>query len=189
MTDNDIKKALELCATLDSGNCKKCPCREICNENDGTLTKLILDLINRQKAEIEKLDKARKKQAVFLEEERGQKYELINKLGKANAEIERLNKNYEELIYKTECLLCHATGNKFSKYTYTTQEMISFADDYIQDCCDEAIEETKASVKSEAIKEFIDELKNRVVNKYEYTDIRVFKEIDNLVKEMTEVQE
>lgn len=42
--------------------------------------------------------------------------------------------------------------------------------------------------KSEAIKEFIDELKNRVVNKYEYTDIRVFKEIDNLVKEMTEVE-
>ena len=41
-------------------------------------------------------------------------------------------------------------------------------------------------IKSEAIKEFIDELKNRVVNKYEYTDIRVFKEIDNLVKEMTE---
>ena len=39
--------------------------------------------------------------------------------------------------------------------------------------------------KSEAIKEFIDELKNRVVNKYEYTDIRVFKEIDDLVKEMT----
>ena len=42
------------------------------------------------------------------------------------------------------------------------------------------------TAKSEAIKEFIDELKNRVVNKYEYTDIRVFKEIDNLVKEMTE---
>ena len=57
MTDNDIKKALELCATIDSGNCKKCPCREICNENDGTLTKLTLDLINRQKAEIERLKK------------------------------------------------------------------------------------------------------------------------------------
>ena len=57
MTDNEIIKALELCATLDSRNCKKCPCREICKENDGTLTKLILDLINRQKAEIERLKK------------------------------------------------------------------------------------------------------------------------------------
>ena len=48
---------------------------------------------------------------------------------------------------------------------------------------------TADEIKSEAIKEFIDELKNRVINKYEYTDIRVFKEIDNLVKEMTEVNE
>lgn len=47
---------------------------------------------------------------------------------------------------------------------------------------------TADEIKSEAIKDFIDELKNRVVNKYEYTDIRVFNEIDNLVKEMTEVQ-
>lgn len=46
-----------------------------------------------------------------------------------------------------------------------------------------------AEYKTEAIKEFIDELKNRVVNKYEYTDIRVFNEIDNLVKEITEVSE
>ena len=57
MTDNEIIKALELCATLDSDNCKKCPCREICKENDGTLTKLTLDLINRQKAENERLEK------------------------------------------------------------------------------------------------------------------------------------
>ena len=113
--------------------------------------------------------------------------DALDVINRQKAEIERLNKNYEELIYKTECLLCHATGNKFSKYTYTIQEMISFVDDYIQDCCDEVIEETKATAKSEAIKEFIDELKNRVINKYEYTDIRVFKDIDNLVKEMTEV--
>ena len=115
MTDNDIKKALELCVTLDSDNCKKCPCREICNENDGTLTKSILDLINSQKAENDSL-----------------------KVDLAKCSIRLDN------LYKT-------------------------ADE----------------IKSEAIKEFIDELKNRVVNKYEYTDIRVFKEIDNLVKEMT----
>lgn len=37
-----------------------------------------------------------------------------------------------------------------------------------------------------AIKEFVSDLKNRVLRKFEYTDIRIFKEIDNLVKEMTE---
>lgn len=44
-------------------------------------------------------------------------------------------------------------------------------------------------IKSEAIKEFVHRLKDRVVQKYEYTDIRIFEEIDNLVKEMTEVSE
>ena len=114
------------------------------------------------------------------------------------AEIKRLNKNYEELIYKTECLLCHATGNKFSKYTYTTQEMISFVDDYIQDCCDEVIEETKATAKSEAIKEFAERLKDemRLEDDCQYDCMNCFYEckeyvpiIDNLVKEMTEVEE
>jgi predicted HicB family RNase H-like nuclease len=56
MSDADIKKALELCAILDENNCKKCPCREVCNEVDGELTKMVLDLINRKDAEIERLN-------------------------------------------------------------------------------------------------------------------------------------
>ena len=124
MTDNAIIKALKCCKKAKiNQDCVvlKCPFSTEygCNIGLENLRNEALDLINRQKAE-----------------------------------IERLKKNYEELIYKTECLLCHATGNKFSKYTYTTQEMISFVDDYIQDCCDEVIEETKATAKSEAIKEF-----------------------------------
>lgn len=39
-------------------------------------------------------------------------------------------------------------------------------------------------IKSEAYKELAKRLKDRVVKKYEYTDIRVFNELDNLVKEM-----
>ena len=38
--------------------------------------------------------------------------------------------------------------------------------------------------KSEAIKEFVKLLKDRVVKKYAYTDVRIFNGIDNLVKEM-----
>lgn len=122
-------------------------------------------------------------------------YDLINR---QKEEIERLNKNYEELIYKTECLLCHATGNKFSKYIYTTQEMISFVDDYIQDCCDEAVEEAKEAVKSEAIKEFVEKLKETITNAINtyynsngggyYLAEDVIEDIDNLVKEMTEIE-
>lgn len=116
---------------------------------------------------------------------------LVNALDLINrqkAEIERLNKNCEELIYKIEYLLCHATGNKFSKYTYTIQEMLSFVDDYIQDCCDEAIEETKANVKSEAIKEFAEKLKENYCFTDRWGKIIPISTVENLVKEMTEVQ-
>ena len=52
MTDNEIIKALELCGNRTIHSCKSCPCNGgvECNEklNGGAL-----DLINRQKAEIE----------------------------------------------------------------------------------------------------------------------------------------
>ena len=50
MTDNEIKKALEWCCN--SGRCKECP--HSCLDN-GNIEELALDLINRQKAEIERL--------------------------------------------------------------------------------------------------------------------------------------
>lgn len=55
MTDNEIIKALECCRDC---NCKECPCYKVidgemrCTEID---EKEILDLINRQKAEVEAL--------------------------------------------------------------------------------------------------------------------------------------
>ena len=55
MTDNDIIKALECCYSLNLQKCKmKCPLRDkpLCSE---WLSKYALDLINRQKAEIERL--------------------------------------------------------------------------------------------------------------------------------------
>ena len=111
-----------------------------------------------------------------------------NEIIKAKEEIERLHKNCEELIYKMEYLLCHATGNKFSKYTYTIQEMISFVDDYIQDCCNEVIEETKATAKSEAIKEFAERLKEHRYGELNNCISFSVGYLDNLVKEMTGVE-
>lgn len=52
MGDNKIIKALECCITDDIGDCHKCPF-DYRDEYDD-LKKLALDLINRQKAEIEK---------------------------------------------------------------------------------------------------------------------------------------
>lgn len=56
MTDNEIIKALECCQAGNDYNttCKKCPIKSICDD-DRPLLKMALDLINRQKAEIERL--------------------------------------------------------------------------------------------------------------------------------------
>lgn len=56
MTDAEIKKALECCYDLDSSAiCHQCPLYQTENCRDGYLGLQALHLINRQKAEIEKL--------------------------------------------------------------------------------------------------------------------------------------
>ena len=102
MTDNEIIKALECCTKTEFiSDCAKCEmfafdCKDILIEN-------AIDLINRQKAKIERLEKIRAKQADIIGEERGQKYELLNKICKAKSEAlkelaERLKgwKKYEQ---------------------------------------------------------------------------------------------
>lgn len=64
----------------------------------------------------------------------------------------------EELIYKLECLLCHATGGRLSKHTYTLQTMESAVADYIQESCDEASIEGGKNVAEEIIAELEDYL-------------------------------
>ena len=143
MTDNEIIKALECCLSgkdYDTA-CMKCPIEPIC-ESDDILLKYALDLINRQKAEIERLKK------------------------KANT--------------------------PFAKVTFDENKLKEIVSDVAKN-----IEFNLNSVKSEAIKEFAERLKEkldncRMVHDYIYTgydtrDIRYC--IDNLVKEMTEVNE
>ena len=60
MTDNEIIKALECCASECFNACDNCPFYKQC-ENDEQLSKFALDLINRQQAEIERLKKGCKK--------------------------------------------------------------------------------------------------------------------------------
>lgn len=60
MTDNDIIKALEICIGFVSGGeamCNNCPLHD-CDNCSSEKLKQALNLINRQQAEIEKLEKA-----------------------------------------------------------------------------------------------------------------------------------
>lgn len=56
MTDNEIIKALWCCSKGDV-NYEQCPANGLCDTDDYCFTGAILDLINRQKAEIEMLNK------------------------------------------------------------------------------------------------------------------------------------
>ncbi len=53
-------------------------------------------------------------------------------------------KKYYDLVYKLECLLCHSTGGRYSKAGYYLEDMYCMVDDYIQECCDEAVKEALA---------------------------------------------
>ena len=82
----------------------------------------------------------------------------------------------EELTQKLECLLCHATGSKLSKSTYSLRTMEIAVNDEVQQCCEE--------VQAEAIKEFAERLKQRL---YACPDVNTYAantHINNLVKEM-----
>ena len=50
-------------------------------------------------------------------------------------------KHYDAMVYKLECLLCHATGGRYSKSGYRLEDMERMVNDYIEDCVSEAIEE------------------------------------------------
>lgn len=121
MTDNEIIKALESCKQADK--CAVCPLRheKTCLEQLSTTT---LDLINRQKAEIE---------------------ELKREIG--------IGTIYKDILIHTKTL-----------------------DDY---------NAFKNAVKTEAIREFAERLKN-IGGQYGAYDSVFERFIDNLVKEMTE---
>ena len=67
MTDNEIIKALRLHQQTGVNSCDECPYKgKMCNI---ILTRDALDLINRQKAEIEMLQKAIKVQDIMIEQQ------------------------------------------------------------------------------------------------------------------------
>ena len=55
-TDEQIKKALECCINWEATTCEKCPLDDECDNDGDTPLRNALDLINRQKAEIERLE-------------------------------------------------------------------------------------------------------------------------------------
>ena len=47
-------------------------------------------------------------------------------------------KKYNEIVYKLECLLCHATGGYYSKSGYRIEDMCRMVDEHIDRCIEES---------------------------------------------------
>ena len=58
---------------------------------------------------------------------------------------------YDAIVNKLECLLCHATGGKYSKAGYSWETMERMVTDYIEECCEEAVAEGVVRCKDCAV--------------------------------------
>lgn len=172
MTDKDIIKALECCIKSSHfGECfdNKCPLvsEKGCEVGKETLYPYVFDLINRQKAEIERLkDRQKPTGASGYKVENGKVVFFTNMLGGCKV----VKENLEEVV---------KTMNELLQECYSKDE-IAFA----LKCKTQELKTAKA----EAVKEFAERLKERLVEE-SYDDVQFFKvvgesEIDNLLKEM-----
>lgn len=57
-------------------------------------------------------------------------------------------KKYDEVVYKLECLLCHATGGRYSKAGYKLSDMEHMVNDYIEHRELDAIKEARAAFEA-----------------------------------------
>lgn len=55
----------------------------------------------------------------------------------------------DELIYKLECLLCHATGGRLSKHTYDLRTMETVVTDYINESYSDGMAEVARAIFEE----------------------------------------
>ena len=160
MTDNEIIKALECCINSKFGCDEKCLFFDKDYGLAGCLQKF-LDLINRQKAEIDI---------------------LIRKKETLQDEVAELQAKNERLTEKVEAL-----GDPIESAQYELFELRE-ENRELHKICNQAIK-TYKETKAEAIKEFAERLKDKTSyakDVFDYTEKLVVnvEEIDNLVKEM-----
>ena len=160
MTDNEIIKALECCSSSPA-KCGDCPCLQLCDclavEKDA------LDLINRQKAEIEQLRKTILdgdfSSYTALKAKENWHMENSEYIDRLKEEIENQSENFKRLVAEHRKL-----QTNYSSMQSTLAKMSMGVEQAI----------------AEAIKKFAERLKGEMgFGRYIQAD-----QIDNLVKEM-----
>lgn len=143
MTDNEIIKALE-CCIKDNCDCGECPAIPVCQHDADCPKTIALALINRQKAEIESLNK---------------KYQLAVTEREANVkgfteEVERLEGNLKfvrgtvERLRKANEILSANADTAFQEGLNEAQELYA--------------QQIKNETRDKAIKEFAERVKENV---------------------------
>jgi chromosome segregation ATPase len=160
MTDNEIIKALECCAGNTEEKCRECPFHKLKISCIDGLERNALDLINRQKAEIEELRKAKVV------------YETVDY---SSGDLEDALEEIDRLKIENDSL--RTAGNSLKMHLKKAKEEIEGLKNKIEHLVCFLVE-----VRIDAIKEFAERLKNNS----EYGSVNVSPwQIDNLVKEMT----
>jgi hypothetical protein len=204
MTDNEIIKALECCQTEYERKCKQgCPYMQFqkkCISVDTCSSRLradLLDLINRQKAEIEKFKNRQKPTgASGYKIENGKVVFFTNMLGgyreeKENLEevVKTLNELLQECYAKDEIAFALKCKTEDLKNANAEIEMLrnTVKTDFLT-----VTEKLKLSqseigdIRAEAVKEFADCLKHLIDRDLYHSGNNIVRKINKLVKEMTE---
>ena len=150
MTDNEIIKALGYCLdAVDEGDTRTFD-----------FLSAVIDLINRQRAEIKRLNsKLAAKDSV--------NYYNIAQLRIAREKLKNLEQE--------NSLLSRDADTAFQDGLNEAQDLYA--------------EQVRQEIKSEAIKEFAERLKEKKYGDFDIPDYVLVADIDNLVKQMTEVKE
>lgn len=192
MTDEQIIKALECHKESDLDTCTICPLLNI-QDCAYKLSGYALELVNRQKAEVEKL-----KEQVNLWQEEADSVGCANEWLKAclkekNAEVERLQADNKAMMqaiaFRKEItpqfVLMNDDDEAFAelaKRLKMLKSVVMSPDNASIVCVD------VDKIKAEAIKEFAEKLKTEQ-SFYDGQETRIYlteKDLDNLIKEMTE---
>lgn len=89
----------------------------------------------------------------------------------------------EELIYKLEYLLCHATGGRLSKHTYDLRTMETAVTDYLDESYCEGKEEGYKNAKAEVAREIFEALDKKIF--HHIPDLYTFEIYTELKKKYT----
>ena len=191
LTQEQIIKALECCSN-DDIDCECCPANGICDNDDYCVTGAILDLVKRLKTRIVRYQLKNTNQRNALAS-------LNKKVAEQKAEIERLdalwnsaqdnNFNILGLLHKMrkELKTAKEDNERHKAEVKWWRSQIRDTEDLLAEFDRPIVE-----VRTEAIKEFAERLKEHTTTarfeqgKYSY-EIITAQSIDNLVKEMTEV--